>query len=424
MEEATARLRAYLARERWLGNNNRYLRRAVDNVKGDAASPQNTSHKHLAEYIAASAVLHCADGWAYLGRGISATTSGDTSIARHLAYYAELRAALGLLATQGIGIFSSQNAVIDAQGLARFFGGPTHIATWLSLENWADSPNGAALLASVIGPAGVSLADWVRGLGLGTGAWSPVGRQWLRAWGLDLRMFGKDRDTRNQASYRPTALRGHPPDSVQDAEFVRDFWPLFEPAPSDAFFRLDRNLLRLSMERAFEAIKGQSPQGNDTYRRALERTLRSNAGAELDSALGRFLSRVDDPATPLLFQAAETRVSHLDPQYHLHALSRAALLLRVATGASVRLLERAQVDVADYQFWLEKMAEAHGICRPNQFPADPGDLWADVDEALVAFGEVLDHGLSTSFSALQESASNELNVLAGCARLAVWGLAA
>jgi hypothetical protein len=40
---------------------------------------------------------------------MNANTSGDSSIARHLAYYAELRAALGLLATQEAGIFSSQD---------------------------------------------------------------------------------------------------------------------------------------------------------------------------------------------------------------------------------------------------------------------------------------------------------------------------
>ncbi len=424
IEDATVRLRPYLSRQRWLGNNNRYLRRAVETVKKDAAAPQNTSHKHLSEYVAASAALHCADGWAYLGRALSAHSSGDSSIARHLAYYAELRAALSLLATQGIGIFSGKNAVIDPAGEAEFFRGPTHVTTWLALEYWADSPVGSVLLSELVRPGSVSLSAWIDGLGLGSGVWSPIGRNWLRAWGLDLRMFGRDRDTRNEASYRPTSLRGYPPDSVLDAEFVRRFWPLFEPAPSDPFYQLDRHLLRLSMERAFESTSGQPARGNVAFLKAVERSLLANSGVGIDSPLGRFIARLDDPATPLLFESALKRASHLDPRYHVHAISRAALLLRVATGASARVLEQAQLTFSDFRFWTESLAEAHGLCGPGTLPDDPADLWADVDEALFDFAETVDAGSDLSFFALRDRASVPLGVLTGCTRVAVWGLAA
>jgi hypothetical protein len=105
-------------------------------------------------------------------------------------------------------------------------------------------------------------------------------------------------------------------------------------------------------------------------------------------------------------------------------MSRAALLLRVATGACAELLQRAQVSVTEYRFWLERTSEAHGICGPDEFPDDPGDLWIDVDEALATFGDLVDRGSDLSFAALGKAGASELNILSGCTRLAVWGLAA
>jgi hypothetical protein len=70
--------------------------------------------RHLAQYIAASSILHCADGWSYLGRAINCLLKGDPHRVVHLAYYAELRAALSLLASEAIGVFSRNNFVIDA----------------------------------------------------------------------------------------------------------------------------------------------------------------------------------------------------------------------------------------------------------------------------------------------------------------------
>ncbi len=367
MEDAAERLRPYLERGRWLGANNRYLRRAVARVIDDAAAPQNANPKHLAEYLAASAVLHNLDGWSYLGRALGAQCSGNASIARHLAYYAELRAALAFLATQGVGVFVSKNAIIDAAGNVQFFSsgrGGTHRITWLALEFWADRPAGAALLAGAVRPRGRPIDEWVDGLRLGSGAWTPLGRDWLRTWGLDIRMFSRDRDTRNEASYRPTILRQPPtPNSVGDTDFIARFWPLFEPAPGDPFHEIDRHLLRLTLERAFETTTGSSARGNAAFEQALARTLQANAGGGLASSLGRFLIRGESAQTPLLFTAANSRTGHLDATNHANVISRAALLLRVATGATARLFHAAQISLDDYRFWSDPFGESRGLLR-------------------------------------------------------------
>ena len=68
----------------------------------------------LAEYIACSIPLHLADGWTFLARGLDAIKAGDSDSAIHMAYYAELRAAMSLLAGDGVGVFRSRHVAIEA----------------------------------------------------------------------------------------------------------------------------------------------------------------------------------------------------------------------------------------------------------------------------------------------------------------------
>src|SRR5438132_11064264 len=82
-------LRPHLNRNRWLGLGNRYSANTINRLRGDLAGGiVNT--RHLAQYIASSAPIHCTDGWTYLGRAIICHARGDSQTALHLAYYAEL----------------------------------------------------------------------------------------------------------------------------------------------------------------------------------------------------------------------------------------------------------------------------------------------------------------------------------------------
>src|SRR5690349_10494850 len=98
----------------WLRADNRYRHNCIDRLRKDMGSSRGLRASHLREYISASTVLHCMDGWAYLGRSLASYLSGDIDVARHLAYYAELRAAMSLLGTEGIGIFHNRHICIDA----------------------------------------------------------------------------------------------------------------------------------------------------------------------------------------------------------------------------------------------------------------------------------------------------------------------
>ncbi|HST38085.1 MAG TPA: hypothetical protein VLK58_01185, partial [Conexibacter sp.] len=193
---------------------------------------------------------------------------------------------------------------------------------------------------------------------------------------------------------------------------------------SDPFQQLDTHLLRLTLERAFEGVRGVGVSGNRDFEAAVARTLRINLGIRQDSQLGSFLLRERDPATPPLFVAAANTASYLDPDYHANAISRAALLLRVATGASSRMFSRAEVFPEDFRFWTTSFAESHGICDKDQMPDDPLDLWADVDDAINDLEITLDQRVDHSFFKLLNGAASPLAVLTGCERMALWGLAA
>lgn len=100
VEKAFSNLISNLRVGRWLGAGNRYAANVINQLKTDLTSG-SVDDSDLGQYLAASVPLHCADGWAYLGRALDCHFRGDSDGARHLGYYAELRAALAFLAAQG-----------------------------------------------------------------------------------------------------------------------------------------------------------------------------------------------------------------------------------------------------------------------------------------------------------------------------------
>src|SRR5207249_10608520 len=141
-----------------------------------------------------------------VGRAMDAIARGDASACRHLAYYAERRAVVALLATEGIGVFFDQHFGLDGQGQCKSRTNiRTHQIAWSALEYWAGSPRSGELLASVVRPAGTPLGTWLDSFPRKASV-TAIGKEWLLAWGLDLQRFGEDRVARNEASYRPTRL--------------------------------------------------------------------------------------------------------------------------------------------------------------------------------------------------------------------------
>ena len=430
LSAALWRLKNYFPYGRWLGTNNKYGHRILKALTADTNARRSPQSEHLSEYLASSVILHCANGWSFLGRAIHCHSLGDLDQARHLAYYAELRAAMSLLGAEGIGIFNRHHVIVESSGnclvIPRRHG--THQFTWLALEHWAGLQRSADFLSSAILPGGIPLEDWLRSFGP-SGSVSqmrPIGTKWLRSWGLDLKRFTDDREARNEASYRPNTI--YPVQSLdcfESAIFLRNLWSLCEPGLASSFEALDQYLLRLSLEYAFKAIKGRTvPQATTIYKAWISSlvnalNLRDSVRDEWES----FLKRKRHAQDPDLFQEASQVSDVRHSRHHLHVIARAALLLRIATAASARLVRNAEYSRDELEFWWSDLGLSRGLWASGSEPASFADLWLDVQDALNDLNSWESAFVTSPSRAdwLQECAPQILK-LSQCERVILWGI--
>jgi hypothetical protein len=231
VENTLSTLQIFTPEKRWIGSRNRYAVDTISRIKTEVAAGSLTKPHQLAQYIAASSVLHCTDGWSYLGKAISCLLRGDPHRARHLAYYAELRAAMSLLAASGVGVLNNRHFVIDApNSVAKLIDqSGTHDFAWNCLEYWSTQPASGDIFASIVRPHGRALDDWLTPLG-GGHVIAPQAKDWFLKWGMDLALPREDKNARNESSYRPDGM----PDSwcldtATTLEFARDVWVALEP---------------------------------------------------------------------------------------------------------------------------------------------------------------------------------------------------
>jgi len=425
MVESASRLASYAGHGRWLGIRNAYASNTLATVKRDSASGSMNS-KHMSELLAASAPSHCIDGWSFVGRALACHFNGDAGTARHLAYYAELRAGAALLATAGIGVLNYRHFVIDSSGKAlplKAYG--THTMMWLALEQWARSTDAADVLGSAFTPASIPMDMWVGNLPGGS-SWQPIGEDWLLAMGLDLKHLAQDREARNEASYRPTHVPRSPSnlDASTAARFAMDLWGVVEPTSYRAFDHLDMHLLRRTMEVAFLSVRGRSSRQSP---RRFERDIRTVVASSLGSgspgdSVRRFLLRELEPDDASLLSTARIQSAHTDARHHLSVIARAVLLLRVATGATTAMLSDAGVPFAATEFWWGGIGETRGLWERTPNPLALPDLWADVSDAL----DDLEAWLSSpqnSYMSLRADCAPSIAVLSNAEVIGLWGLA-
>lgn len=431
VENAFLQLRPNMLQGVWLGGGNSYRDDTIARLKRDLKN-RSVDDAHLSQYVASSVLLHCADGWSFLGRALDALARGDSNTARHAGYYAELRAAMSLLASEGIGIFGQQHFILERSGhcakLPPLKNGNngTHVITWQALNYWAGLGRAAMALSEIITAGGIRLDEWLRAFRPGFGV-GPIAQKLLTSWGLDLQRMSSDRDARNEVSYRPTRLNSRASLDVLDAStFLREFWTVCEPGGQSRFEFLDRHLVRASLEAAYEATfepndAVQQPDFSSEISAMLEQAATSDsmAGEWLD-----FFTRKEQPETPLVIREAKSEAPTSDPRHHLQVLSRAVLLLRIATGACLRLLLASGSSLTDLRFWWKVVGEERGLWRPNDEPEQLADLWTDIETAI---GAIRDWENKTtppnrSIAAWRSSHANEISMLGECERVALWGI--
>jgi hypothetical protein len=426
MELTTAGLKQFLKRSTWIGKTNHYAHNVVARLK--AGLPTTAERKrNLAQYIAASVTLHSNDGWSYLGRSVACLLAGDTHRALHLAYYAELRAAMSLLASAGIGVFNAQHFIVPtANTTAKLrFGQGTHAVAWLALEEWSQQPASGALFAKLIRPEGRTLNEWFHAQG-GAGTLAPQAKAWFMQWGMDLGLATRDRDARNESSYRPDGVPTTWELNAKDGlEFVRDMWSSLEPSATSSFEKIDRHILRLAVERHYAGLSGKAASPADPAFIALvEATVSAQSLASAtEDRLKKFLLRQSAADDPLIFRYSAVRPGI--PQTDAFAvMSRAVLLLRIATGSAHDLLHQAGFDASALSFWWQKLGEARGLWKPGSPPGALADLWADIEDGLREVEEIEadDPATFETINGVAYGIFGRMNVLASHERVSLWGL--
>lgn len=417
-----ASIRPHLRKGRWLGVTNRYEGRNLVRLRNDVRR-RNVRDKNLAQYTGAAALRHCLDGWSYLGSSLYAMSRGDSDHALHLGYYASLRAAESILATQGVAILDSQHFVITTRATVARIGNQdvgTHVISWLALSHWAGLLRSADAMAQVVRPGGVALQDWLQA-GFGGSKWQRVADSWLQAWGTDLKEMAGDRDQRNRASYQPGGRGLDPPPPSDTAVYLQEVWRGLEPTSFSAFDRLDRHLMR----RAFDMVLLETTASPRTTRQrelAVDRLLSNMTFLPPGIDWRRFLLRKDETDDLSILRHASNLKRDVRDE-HLAVAARSLLLLRVATGLASAVRRSAAVPDGELAFWWTPVAFDRGLMDPKRPTSQVQDLWSDVDTALSSIGAWLSGTpADQSYQSLNRLVGDSLHQLAGTERAAFWGL--
>ncbi|ADQ85723.1 hypothetical protein [Methylovorus sp. MP688] len=408
----------------WLDIANRY-RVAATNTYDRDLDKNRVDHSALIEYISASAPAHLIDGWSYLARASDAILRGDLSAAIHFSYYAELRAAMSLLACEGIGIFNQNHPLIDQSGFStsplKMIKGwnkkkkkfiqqraGTHKAVWPLLYHWGSLKRAADLIEELVMPDGYSLQQWLNALHIPTPT-RFISKEWLTTWGTDLTRLNEDHESRNMASYRPSEFRLPPaPNAPNAIEFISDLWRLLEPTAGGKFPQLEKELLKKIVSSSGKPITSADLQSN----LGMAPSVASNWQA--------FLTSTVEPK-PLVFSEECSDVDHADCAFQVS--SRAALLLFLATGSTRKHLVNAGYSQEQLEFFWRRLCEVRFDGPASDLPNDPIDLWSDIEANLLDADAWRSTALpNTSLGEWRKAQPEVMNQIVSFELAVVWGL--
>lgn len=399
-----------LASDRWFPRGNGYLADPHSKIVADQNLVPSTRKPNFLRYMAASTFVHCGDAWSYLGRSLDALIRGDITGSVHLLYYAELRAAISLLASEGIFIGKGRHFAVTTSGAIELLSKEgTHTVVWQAIQAWIEGSRALVLLEEVLRPGGTSLSDWTRAL-TSRAAQAKI-EQLFKLMSLDLQSFDTDHNRRNRASYQPSRLQPSSVDATVVQGLISETWRYLEPGLNGAFPALDEALLPEILSSIYQGVRRPA---NDW-----PGWIDSIVPAELaDTALVAAIKSGGVTESDTLFNSLYTaKISETDPAKYIRPMmARTIVLLRIATGSSILLLRDSGHGADAVSEWTTSLALDRGLWSPGAEPASALDLWADVEVIL----EEVEAAASGTRSDLLHGLRTGLLTLGQTERVPVW----
>ena len=396
----------------------------------------NLTSDNVKEFMAASTLVHCMDGWTYLSNSVNAFLNGDLSIAIHLAYYAELRAAISFLASEGIIIANMQQVCVSSSDGLYIPGTPpnksllrkkTHEATWDIIEAWNNNIYKGTYTLDYFSYKGMTfkeLLNYVPHASSTPAARLIVMKDWLKSWSFDIKKYKDDKSVRNSSSYNPHFNRNYSPISpTERLKSINNFWKSLDPSIS-AFNNIDVYLFSAYLSKTYDNyIQTISNKTIAIDKQTFIEKFFLQSGLTNDSILTDIFvhNKESDLIKYAKIESIDWTTGDVNP---LSIIARSVLLLRFATGACSFQLKSHNITKADLDFYIDELGRELGIWDITK-PVDFKDLWEDIYLLSEYFGEYLDLSSSSSLFKIR----NELAEYNNCfyaytqfTRASLWGL--
>ncbi|MCY3627720.1 MAG: hypothetical protein OXG88_08780 [Gammaproteobacteria bacterium] len=381
----------------------------------------NVDREEIIKVVASSGPCHCLDGWTYFSRSLSSLLSGDSHLARHLIYYAQLRAAMSLLSCNGIGIFNGFNFTVKANGeIENINTGssktPTHKAVWEALRLWSETPDFANQFLNSIKLHGKTLETIINEVFPGSTS-VPLVSKIIGKWGIDLEKLSEDHDARNISSYAPHAFNTLESNLPDRWNLIQLIWKGLEPSGL-GYRELDLNLLDIFLKLISQNRK--EIYGDESNQQEI---LPEDQNRIEDYFSNNFSGEEYNNIDLYIVQLAGNESGDI------HAMiCRALILLRLSTGVVHSVFEEASFNPDDGdQGLFDTFALDRGLWTDNPQLEDVSDLWADVSDALELLKECIDENTDSQHGFIkkmneQNYSGDQFLYLSQAERACIWGL--
>lgn len=382
-------IRMEFPQSRLIDPTNRYLNDTINRIDLDFVTrPRNDRKSQLKNYISVSVLTHLSDAWEYYSKAVQSSIEGNSGIAMHFAYYAELRSVMALMASQGIGIFNDIHFWVNGTGDLLYKQSAalkTHKAAETFIQDWSNQTSNSSKLFDALFVSNLSLTNWIKNTGSSSHATylSTHLKDWLKAWSIDLQLT-QDQNQRNDRSYRPNYVISNF-DSKSKFEFLEKLWTACAPDHYGTFSEMDRHILRSILRICLKISKGKKLNGDARSRQLIE-DIYTAEGMTKDSHFISFLSYQTDPNPYWLFEQAKIKAYYNGTSWNeVPILCRALLLMRIATLYTTNFINQtsiASTKSSSLEFWWNSIAVNHGILKPTETLTNIDDLYTEISDLI------------------------------------------